>query len=101
MASSQPPLAPPAAKAAAQNAPASQPAPPVAPHVQPPVPRTAPPAVLTAKTPADHFVPRDPPQATTGVRQHPPANHQQSVAADGTMQQAQPLDWQPFNTKGR
>ena len=59
----------------------------------------APPKVLTAKKPADHFAPRDPVQATTGVRQNPPANRQAVVPADGTMQLPQPLDWQPFNTE--
>jgi hypothetical protein len=48
--------------------------------------------------PADHFAPHDPPQATAGVRQNPPADHQQSVPVDPSLPMGlnQPLGWQPF-----
>ena len=91
--------APIAAAPAQPQAPAVPAVPPVLPFVAPAQPKTA--ALLTDIHPADHFVPHDPPQATTGVRTDPPADEQASVPADGTMQQAQPLNWQPFNTGGR
>lgn len=72
--------------------------PPVAPFVPPARPKVS--SLLTGHKPADHFAPRDPVQRTTGVRQDPPANEQQSVPADGTLGLGPGLGWQPFGTGG-
>lgn len=70
--------------------------PPVLPFVPPAKPKVS--ALLTDAQPASHFALHDPPQATTGVRQDPPANEQQSVPDDPSMPMGlnQPLGWDPF-----
>lgn len=70
------------------------------PFVPPAKPKVS--ALLTDAQPASHFALHDPPQATTGVRQDPPANEQASVPDDPSLPLGiNPLDWQPFGTGGR
>ena len=75
---------------------AAPPVAPVLPFVPPAQPKMS--ALLTDAQPAAYFALHDPPQATTGVRQDPPANEQASVPDDPSLPLGiNPLDWQPFS----
>ena len=67
------------------------------PFVPPAQPKMS--ALLTDAQPAAYFALHDPPQATTGVRQDPPPNEQQSMPDDPSMPMGlnQPLGWSPFS----